>query len=1344
VGLLRRASRAAGEQFRTCRFEQMEPRRLLSASFAPIQIGAVYFEDKSGGDETGEVIEIHWTGGAPGTQLTALVIEGDKLGDGPDGGDAFFDTLPAEPGASGAVPLGILDSTGIDSVTTSVVDGGTTLAFAFAGFDPGEKLVFTVDVDEQGYNPNYQQDGYGGPNAFIEGKEFEGSLLTATFEADHYETATGWGVFRDDYDDDFQGSLLDLPANDYVPPGEVPRPIQTAGAIVEITQTPLPITIAGTVFEDIDLNNVQQGGEPGIGGVELALLKLEGADYVDTALAATTDSQGDYQFGAGVLPGTYRVVETQPAGYFSVGATAGKVNFGTPQQQTRGVVAGADVISEITLLGGEDSVENNFAEARPAALSGHVYHDADDDGLFDAQETGIGGVLLQVQYLPPQGMASAPLPVYSLPDGSWSAENLMPGQYRVTEVQPAGYYDGQDTPGDAGGMAHNPGDLIDGVQLAGGQLGTGYNFGELAPAGISGYVYLDSNQNGDFDSGESGLANVELALLRADGSAAGQKTTTDSTGFYQFVNLMPATYGVAETQPAGYYDGLDTAGDAGGMAHNPGDLIDGVQLASGQLGTGYNFGEILLADLAGYVYADDDDDGWFDPQEQGIAGAAVAILAADGSVVKTTVSGPGGAYRFEDLTPGTYSIVETQPAGFYDGLDTPGNLGGIATSPPGDRIANVRLKGGARGEDYNFGELRPASISGRVYVEVDRDCTFDPGEPVLAGVTVRLLDAQGQQFRTTTTDDQGRYAFADLPPGQYKVEEVQPAGYFQGNACIGSQGGRRESADLIGEVVLGPGVDATDYNFCELLPASISGHVFQDGETILLEPLQQTSELIGMRDGKLTADDTPIAGVVLRLGDASGVPILDSLGQPVVAVTNAQGYYQFTMLAPDNRYTILQEQPGTYIDGIDTPGTHGGTAVNPGTSMVGGDLGQLAVDPRNDAIVGIYLGSGDAAADYNFSEIAFRRMILPPPPPAPPPTPDPPPQPILRDQPAAPTAGYYPLPLQVVMQPLFGGSCGPQAYTWHLSIIDGGHPRGRRNDPDTPAKALRLHFDPDTWTGDDLDQVQWTFAGSGGVARRKARFGLGGAIPVSGDFDGDGVDEIGVFLDGVWFIDLNGNGVWDRDDLWAELGNPGDLPVVGDWDGDGKADIGTFGPQWPGDERALAAEAGLPDADNLPDGRFKNLPPEINDAVAGYRTMQHGAGGDIRADVVDHVFKYGAEGDRPVTGDWNGDGVSNIGIFRQGTWFLDVDGNGRWSEADERVRFGAPGDVPVVGDFNSDGTDELGVYRAGTWIFDTNGNRSLDANDKVFELGGPGDKPTVGDFDGDGVDEPAVYHDEAA
>jgi hypothetical protein len=151
------------------------------------------------------------------------------------------------------------------------------------------------------------------------------------------------------------------------------------------------------------------------------------------------------------------------------------------------------------------------------------------------------------------------------------------------------------------------------------------------------------------------------------------------------------------------------------------------------------------------------------------------------------------------------------------------------------------------------------------------------------------------------------------------------------------------------------------------------------------------------------------------------------------------------------------------------------------------------------------------------------------------------------------------------------------------------------------------------------------------------------------------------------------------------------------------------------------------------------MPPEFDEATSGKRVMKLTNKGRLRADVIDHVFHYGAEGDHPVVGDWNGDGIKAIGIFRGGRWNLDMDGNGRWTERDLVVHFGNAGDIPVVGDFNGDGIDEVGFFRDGKFYLDTNGNHQLDETDRVVELGRAGDYPVVGDWDGDGVDDVAVY-----
>ena len=222
-------------------------------------------------------------------------------------------------------------------------------------------------------------------------------------------------------------------------------------------------------------------------------------------------------------------------------------------------------------------------------------------------------------------------------------------------------------------------------------------------------------------------------------------------------------------------------------------------------------------------------------------------------------------------------------------------------------------------------------------------------------------------------------------------------------------------------------------------------------------------------------------------------------------------------------------------------------------------------------------------------------------------------------------------------------------------------------------------------------------------------------------------------------IDINHNGQWDKEDLLARLGDIEDRPVVGDWDGDGKDDIGIYGPMWERDLEAIENEPGLPNPDNDPYTRPKNVPPHVAEATNGSRVMRLTSYGREQADVVDHVFGLDEEDKVPVTGDWNGNGIRSIGTFRDGVWELDVNGDGKFDHLDKSVRFGRAGDVPVVGDFNGDGIEEIAIYRNGTWIIDSNGNRELDITDRTFELGGANDKPVAGDWDGDGTDEPAIY-----
>lgn len=211
-------------------------------------------------------------------------------------------------------------------------------------------------------------------------------------------------------------------------------------------------------------------------------------------------------------------------------------------------------------------------------------------------------------------------------------------------------------------------------------------------------------------------------------------------------------------------------------------------------------------------------------------------------------------------------------------------------------------------------------------------------------------------------------------------------------------------------------------------------------------------------------------------------------------------------------------------------------------------------------------------------------------------------------------------------------------------------------------------------------------------------FGAIDAIPLVGDWNGDGITDLGVWNSGKFYLDANGNHVWNNvsgGDLVIPFGTSTDIPVSGDWNGDGKSDVGVF--------RA---------------GKFY-LDSNGNHKWDGI------AGGD-------QIIRFGSAGDLPVVGDWNGDGATDLGIYRNGRFYLDANGNRTWDNlagGDAYFNFGTSGDKPISGDWNGDGNSDVGVVRGATFYLDANGNRAWNnttGGDAKFNFGTVNDIPVVG------------------
>jgi hypothetical protein len=208
------------------------------------------------------------------------------------------------------------------------------------------------------------------------------------------------------------------------------------------------------------------------------------------------------------------------------------------------------------------------------------------------------------------------------------------------------------------------------------------------------------------------------------------------------------------------------------------------------------------------------------------------------------------------------------------------------------------------------------------------------------------------------------------------------------------------------------------------------------------------------------------------------------------------------------------------------------------------------------------------------------------------------------------------------------------------------------------------------------------------------QWGTAGDVPLRGDFDGDGKNDIAVWRPstGQWFIIPSSNAGTSIVQSW---GTPGDIPVPGDYDGDGTTDLAVFRPS---------------------NGTWYIIPSSTGSPI---------------------VQQWGTVGDIPVPGDYDGDRKTDIAVFRpsNGTWYIIPSGN---SGTPLIQPWGTNGDSPVPGDYDGDGITDLAVWRPsnGTWYIIPSGNPGTPL---IQPWGTNGDSPVPGDYDGDGITDVAVW-----
>ncbi|MFA7061861.1 MAG: SdrD B-like domain-containing protein, partial [Pedobacter sp.] len=677
-------------------------------------------------------------------------------------------------------------------------------------------------------------------------------------------------------------------------------------------------SIGNYVWEDLNKNGIQDANEPGMDGV---VVNLGGTNAYGelVSMTETTKDGGKYIFN-GVCEGdNYTVTvnpSTVPTGWIpttprSANGSDGKETDSNEPNGTKVTMTDDSTVNA--------SVDFGYIPDCKGTLGNYVWMDKNGNGLQDdVNGSGIDGVQILLTGTNIYGQSVTNLSSTTTGGGYYQFTGLCQGDYTVT-VNTATLPAGAVATSPSGSSNGNDGIGNDSNQPIGTAVSFPDNstnndtvdFGYLIPASLGDRIWLDLNNNGVQDSGETGLTGWTVTLTKPDSTTL--TTTTAGDGIYGFNNLVPGSYKVCATPMTGYTQTYDLDGIASANCTT-------LTINSGDNRTDVDFGYYKNATIGDFVWNDLNGNGVQESGETGLSGVTVNLLDCSNKIIATTTTDSTGKYSFS-VPAGNYNVQFIAPNGsVFTGQYKGGNtaIDSNADSTTGATSCFAVLPG----QDENTidaGLIKLASLGDRIWLDLNNNGVQDSGETGLTGWMVTLTKPDNSTLTTTTAGD-GIYGFSNLVPGSYKVCATPMTGYTQTYDLDGI------ATANCATVTINSGDNRTDVDFGYYKNASIGNFVWEDKNA---NGVQDTGE-------------TGISGVTVNLLKCDGT----SAG---TATTDANGSYKFNNLTP-----------GCYKVQFTTPGGYTASPANQGTDDAKDSDSVSGVSGQYNLVSGQYDDSVDA------------------------------------------------------------------------------------------------------------------------------------------------------------------------------------------------------------------------------------------------------------------------------------------------------------------------------------------------------------------------------------------------